>query len=40
MEAESPEVEMSIDEVSRLVDVWVNEVKEAEEDEEGMIIMQ
>ena len=43
MEAESPEVEMSIDEVSRLVDVWVNDVKEAsevEEDEEGMSIMQ
>ena len=43
MEVESPEVEMSIDEVSRLIEVWVNEVSnagEGEEYEENMQIMQ
>ena len=45
MEVEGAEVEMSIaadSEVSRLVEVWVSEVKEAgevEEDEEGMSIL-
>ena len=43
MEVEDPGEEMSVDEVSRLVEAWANEVKDAgevEEDEEGMGMMQ
>ncbi len=43
MEVEVPGEEMCVDEVSRLVEVWVHEVQEAgevEEDEEGMQILQ
>ena len=43
MEVEVLGEKMSVDEVSRLVEVWVNEVKDAgevEEDEEGMHSLQ
>ena len=43
IEVEVPEEEMSVDEASKPVELWVNEVRDAggvEEDEEGMQIQQ